>query len=1522
MRELNILKQIGSKSPEQNILDGLSSKTQDKPASNYDNLFDQYEVREGNLDLSNRDYISGYENPETYAGGVGLNEIRANNQGSFDKGLKGVGRAILKAGTEIEKIPGVLTGIIGATGGQIVDAVTGEDNTNFMESAFNNAWIQSANSFNEDVNNEYLPVYVKKAVSEGNLWDNISSVDFWATDGADGIGYIAAMMAPGAILKGLGAGSALSKIPGLRGAISASQIDTGVATVANTILEAGSEAGSAMDNFQKDIDSKLANEEISELEYNRLLEQKPILGRDVFLSNAAILVGPNFLQSKMLFGKTANKGISKLFGDKGELIDTVINPKWYSKVGNRTLDIAKATGSEGFFEEGLQTTVENMFSESASKGELTNNFFKDFNLDEVKDNYLDTISSTDGQKAIFLGGFLGGGMSAVHGAKQDIRDRKDLQNLINIGNNAIDSYYNVLNTNIYSNDGTIDPEAAIKKLASKDTNDRLSVLYEQAVANGDTETTEKLRELASTQLAYSFVMNDQLGLDILQEHLNQSAQLQDIADKENQSGNNITKEDIIKNVMDKAKSLEKAYSSYQDFAPTLLQDNLQQLSKVSPELSNKFYNQLAQNYINNKAQIDLVSKELNKSKDQYSDVLEDLGYNRNINIDPDNYSVSINQPEKTDLDKLESSDERLRKSKKDIQDLSNTLSKLKEVDSNFWKKDIINKNAKQFEKENKELIEKFSQENIDKLNSKLETINNATTQDELDNQNSDNPVVNQRVQDKRNQLNEEKQVVDNETKQLNKDLTNSVNDNLNLVRETSQVGDEFIPIPGLNIIPRLQNKELVVSKITPTSITVTEKNGKISQTFNIKQVDNNKPIHQFESEGSDTTEETKSIKETKSVEDKGVKVVSTNAADNYNPLSFIPESFIEFERNPNIKKVGQSVNFEINEKATSDEKWVKALNIVKGDLSGLSKEDIDHLINFLPINVVFNESTRAPIHTAYKSTNNTFEATTRNLRKIIINEIIKGSTLDSITTTIEGQYNGQLALEDTVVENLLKNLYEFGDNENNIKSSNIFLVDDQGTLSNSDGLILAANRPLAPGELYLKIHTANGSEFPLKLNTRKITIPQAEVLYELYKYRFQDIQGIPKATLLKEIDNDELKDLIKANLQDELEVIGTKFEDISIKDIIDFLIFDGTDNPKSRMKFSNTREGVKLLVLDREFTAEELELSKAEFMDLVTNNKRQNIKFKSDPSKGLSSININNRKYLNYLINNGILNTNVKVDGPSFRGNTSIFLNQSDIRVNGELSKFYEQPKKKPVKDTNISTNELAGVKIEGPQFDLSQFGINIPKKEVTKPISKPKEIVKEVSQTVNPYKANESLIAEGSQQMSQGKFVLTNYENDSYYITFGVNQNSDSGSGFHVFKLVNSVPKSIISNKDTVIKIVKGYNSKLPVGNQNRLNENNVEKIWNSRINSVSLSEEIIKPVSVETIDKESDMIDFDKVTVEQSQKFLTTVMKELPGRFNQEIVLGAKNPKTTFENVYKQIEESNELSKSLETIRKKCNL
>jgi len=688
-----------------------------------------------------------------------LNEYRAQNESNIDKTAAGIGRIATKAVSEIAKMPGVIGGIIAAP-----FAEEGKG----WETAFNNQWVKSISQFNEDVNAELLPVYVKKAVSEGNLWDNISSVDFWATEGADGIGFIASMFVPGAALKSLNLGEkilgttakGLSMINGeakLAGAtraleglgITANNIDLGAMTMANTLFESGSEAGSAMDSFQKDIDKKLASGEINQAQYEQLQTQKAKLGRDIFVSNLAILLVPNAIQTKMIWGKGIGSQLVK---------DT---PSLMAKIGNRGKNVLGALGSEGFLEEGSQSTVETMFSNKAKRGELTDNMSKDFNVSELVSSYIDTLNTTDGQKAIFLGGFLGGGMSAYQGGKSDIATRKETQNVLSLAEEKVGVFNRVNETDVYKRDENGDviynsnnqPQydpVKIKEVAKAlDYTEKQSQLFDQAIQEGNEQVIQTLKNEAINQLITPFINKGELGIQALSQYLDTTLQTEEIA--ENKDAKNLKSK-----IIEQATYMQDQLNSYKDFSKSLINLNN---PKATAQDTTDYYNMLGDLYINLKGSEYFQKGELKKLNIQKSKLLKDLGDNEITKEINTNFTEGITE----DIYKFKKSetDPRVKLINNQIESVEKEISEIDDIiNGAIWNNEDVNKQFAEHIKINNKLREDANPENEAIINQASETVDNATTPEELNNLPKTNTPADKVLQQKA----DEKKVVLKEVK--------------------------------------------------------------------------------------------------------------------------------------------------------------------------------------------------------------------------------------------------------------------------------------------------------------------------------------------------------------------------------------------------------------------------------------------------------------------------------------------------------------------------------------------------------------------------------------------------------------------------------------------------------------------------------------------------------------------------------------------------------------------------------------
>lgn len=621
--------------------------------------------------LRDTNYLTGFEDPLSQD----LNEIQAYRQSAGNKLLKGVGRVGVKAIAEVAKIPGLVVG-----GAMALGAEDGEGWNTFV----NNEWIKGIQNANDSFNDAVLPVYTTKAMREGNLWDNVSSAGFWATDGADGLGYILSMLVPGAALKSLNLGSravgGLSKAVGAtnnlfkgtmtsaevasglsRMGITARNIDNIAITMANTFAEAGAEAGGAMSNFEETKSAWIENQMkplkekldkafndglITEQSYNEQLQrvyeenddhfnlQKGNLGRNIFGANVAILVLPNFIQTKLLFG-----------GAKGSFD---LAQKKTSKTALK--GFMGGVASEGFFEEGLQTTAENMFTKSAEKNQLGKggSFLNDFNLPELFAEYGNTLTSTEGQKAIFLGAAFGGimnGKGAVSQAKNEYAQALTVHNTLG---NAVGDLQSSM-ANLYQVDdktGNLmfdkDNNPVLNPIALKSAGQALSgdilksALYENIIQgntdiNGDVDVQSKnaldfLRKVTSNSVAVDFALFSENGEAALESYL--KTQREAIVNDENLDSDNKrvqlmvfeNTKSVIQKQFQKANNSSEAYDTV---SPALSLDTSGLIAKNSNQIIQNFQQNLKMSFVKHQGNVSLL-KDIYKEKNEQFQKVKDL----------------------------------------------------------------------------------------------------------------------------------------------------------------------------------------------------------------------------------------------------------------------------------------------------------------------------------------------------------------------------------------------------------------------------------------------------------------------------------------------------------------------------------------------------------------------------------------------------------------------------------------------------------------------------------------------------------------------------------------------------------------------------------------------------------------------------------------------------------------------------------------------------------------------------------
>lgn len=298
-----------------------------------------------------------------------LNEMAYQSQSWGGNLAKGVGRTAAKAFTEILATPGyIAAGVQGVTG-----------------NGWDNAWLEKTRDLDQYFKNQ-MPIYTSRAIDEGGIIGKLTDTAWWGTTGADGLGFMVAMMAPGRLLSAMGMGRALARgvggvgrgLEAITGATTAAEMleagtrlstngfgrftralrtvgesqkavnmaESGLNLFVNTMAEASAEANGTYLNLTKELMAKgYKKEKAEELAGNA--------ASSVFGVNLAILGASNFVLEKYLLkGFDTQANISRRLGGMRMFDDIADN------VTARTAAQGAREGAEQVAREGVEQAAE------------------------------------------------------------------------------------------------------------------------------------------------------------------------------------------------------------------------------------------------------------------------------------------------------------------------------------------------------------------------------------------------------------------------------------------------------------------------------------------------------------------------------------------------------------------------------------------------------------------------------------------------------------------------------------------------------------------------------------------------------------------------------------------------------------------------------------------------------------------------------------------------------------------------------------------------------------------------------------------------------------------------------------------------------------------------------------------------------------------------------------------------------------------------------------------------------------
>jgi predicted NAD-dependent protein-ADP-ribosyltransferase YbiA (DUF1768 family) len=556
----------------------------------------------------------------------GIQNYRGDTQSKWDKIANGL-LVRFPATTATKLLEGA-----GYVGGAIGWAATGDINA-MTENPFSKMFAEAEEEIKK-IAPIYLPEHVRNA---DDLLDKIFSLSFWMDEAVDAAAFFAGFALIGG---GIGkAGKAFNAIAkAFKGTEAVAKgLQLGTATLIQTISEAGFEAAHFGKEFEHDIKEKLDSlrnelysqgasnqyiEEVLATEKNRLNEEKAKAQVDIFNTNVGILLGPNIIMNKMLFGKAfggKSNVLRRLFNEAGDDVAAIPSLLTKKEIAGR---VAKSVGlgvfSEGFFEEGLQETASKYMGKRAL-GETDSPFLKG-----MIDTYVENLSDVNFQSAIFLGGLLGalgGGKSAYSSSKADNRMLSELHSTIQRNpNSAISRLF----TSAEGLNKLSTQERALEMFEASYKLQKLSKVIERDVWGDVLSLTNHAETLggyveANNLLDWSFTLLQQEGgLEILKKQINSiSKQAYEEYAKSSEatlseSEFNQHKVDLISQLSEFKKIVDRVNNRYGAFAAELT--NTRDLPRKNfNELKSRLISELAFSQVNTLVGIEYFSKVLNKN---------------------------------------------------------------------------------------------------------------------------------------------------------------------------------------------------------------------------------------------------------------------------------------------------------------------------------------------------------------------------------------------------------------------------------------------------------------------------------------------------------------------------------------------------------------------------------------------------------------------------------------------------------------------------------------------------------------------------------------------------------------------------------------------------------------------------------------------------------------------------------------------------------------------------------------------
>jgi hypothetical protein len=1109
------------------------------------------------------------------------------------------------------------------------------------------------------------------------------------------------MMVPGAVVSKLGIGTKVlsnigklkygkefvTKVDGLSKTLGLSTgaglIDVGGATVINTLFEAGSEANSIMSTIER---KDGETEEQFQL-------RKGEAGRNVFIANLAILALPNAILNRNILGRLSpNKGLESFAINNGQITNKLKNIPLKKQIADYGKIIRDNTLREGFFEEGLQSSMENYFKEN-----------NDFNSDEMFKSYLETLGSVEGQKAVLLGALFGSVAGSVGKGFQDKINKEHLESLSTVMNQGIDLYEKSI-LGIYKkddngkiitdeNDKPVVDLGSLSDIANAQTDlQARNEILEHARATGNIELANYLENQLDNEIALSFIKAGDEGIELLKQYLTSSKDL-----IEDAKINGSDYDSRIQTIIGNAKEMLKENNFYKTYGMANIPTD-----KENKKYLQEFKGRLQNLYIKNRNDLKYTSSRIKELEGERSKVISDLS---------DIFGADENELSTNPV----------------IQGIDSSLKKLTEL-KDALKNDYLNLVSKKYQNEQfKSFIKSkqgFEEMEKDRQKEQQETEKTKETADE--------EVAVETKLAKEEEAEENIEVVKEKVNTIHKKLDDIYNNLLKIDEAGENIEKGILPgsqkeesllkggsatkmadgslsfIGGvqdpdlLSILPELADAFTVnikkvkdndgndAYKVIADGVEVplvkqynVEKKPQPTANDRIDENITNLDLPYDSEINKETTRKIEGAQVTAKTGEKGDIYGKTNKPIierrhvkivNSSDTNITSENFTEYRETPR-DKTGEKVYFDIGEPGTNKlaEKAIGTYNKIIFESYVPVKDEIEDLIKYLPIRVTFGEE-QSGVYTQLFfesdiSDKNSLSPMDRKLRESIVDTLVKGDNIDSIYSDIQFQFPGYVQNEDKgsdgkPVENSLLDVKQIDNNVNNVtffysnKDGNLFTPLKQPAKEFA-GLFVNDK-----GSIYFKAIGANGKEIPLKLNIRRIIDKEADIILTITEKLLNPDIDIQYRDRINQYP--DLVELISNTFKEDMTGLGISINNSTIGDLFSNIIYEGSTR---KNWFKITGEYLKYgsqNIKFEEFTAE-----KENIKEWLLSNKNRNIKVSK----------LNETAYVQYILSNKILSTDLKLGQEIFKQVTDIYINPNISFVSNKPKTIFKKEVEKPVED-------------------------------------------------------------------------------------------------------------------------------------------------------------------------------------------------------------------------------------------------